>query len=176
MSKRFISFFVAFILCVSSLCVFASADGYGDNNTTVKDTLSDEVDWLESGTYKIENGFVFVDGAVTAEKFIHNFTNPSKVTVSNKAGSVTGSKAVATGDTVRYDGTEEKDEATVVIRGDVDCNGKATVTDIIKVRSHILKTSIIKLGTAEFAAADFDDNNVLSVTDITSLVAVVLNS
>lgn len=176
MTKKIVSFLIALTLCASAFCVFVSAEGYGDNTITVKDTLSDEVDWLESGTYKIENGFVFVSGSVTAERFIKNFTNPSKVTVSNKSGNITGSKTVATGDMVRYEGKDDIDEATIVIRGDVDCNGKSTVTDIIKVRSHILKTSAIKQATAEFAAADFDSNGELTVTDITSLVAVVLNS
>ena len=56
------------------------------------------------------------------------------------------------------------DEKTLIIKGDLNCDGEIGVSDIIKLRLHILETS--QLDTIGLLAADVNNDNDISVADI----------
>jgi uncharacterized repeat protein (TIGR02543 family) len=70
------------------------------------------------------------------------------------------------------DGDACKDTVTVVIRGDVSGDGKITITDMVAVKSHILKKSILT-GAAALAADTSVDENI-TITDFVQIKAHIL--
>lgn len=64
------------------------------------------------------------------------------------------------------------DEVTVVVTGDTNGDGKITVTDMIAVKSHILKKSTLTGAAAK--AADSSSDNAISITDFIQIKAHIL--
>ena len=55
------------------------------------------------------------------------------------------------------------DEATVIVKGDVNGDGKVTAADYLKIRRYCCKT--LELNDSEFLAADVDDNEIVGISD-----------
>lgn len=93
----------------------------------------------------------------------------SKIKVSDGTVAVVGkteTSTVATGDAVavyRLDGSEYQ-KFTVVIKGDASGDGKIMINDIIKLRNHLLGTSVLSGSFA--AAADVSGDGKIMINDI----------
>lgn len=115
-------------------------------------------------SYRNENGVLRgVSPDLTVTAFL------SKIKVENGNAAVvgkTGNSTVATGDTVaiyRTDGSEYQ-KFTVVIKGDASGDGKIMINDIIKLRNHLLGTSV--LSGAFAAAAEVSGDGKIMINDI----------
>ena len=115
-------------------------------------------------SYRNENGILRgVSPDLTVSAFL------SKIKVSDGTVAVVGkteTSTVATGDAVavyRLDGSEYQ-KFTVVIKGDASGDGKIMINDIIKLRNHLLGTSV--LSGAFAAAADVSGDGKIMINDI----------
>lgn len=70
------------------------------------------------------------------------------------------------------DGSTVKQTLTVVVTGDVNGDGNITITDMLAVKSHLLKKSI--LSGAQAKAADTSGDKAISITDFIQIKAHIL--
>ena len=64
-------------------------------------------------------------------------------------------------------------EVTVVVKGDTNGDGKITITDMLSVKSHLLKKQ--SLSGAVGKAADYNIDDGISITDFIGIKAYILN-
>lgn len=161
--KKFFSLLLTFVLFCCANFAFA-AENFSDNNNISSDNLNDTVKWLESDKYTITDNYVFdVMPDTLPSVFKKSFVNPEKVTVNTNS-------CIKTGDSVFYQ--DLPDEVyTVIVAGDVDCNGSVNATDIVKM------LDIMQNGAEGnvFLAADIDGNSVINVIDISIAQSIVLS-
>ena len=134
---------------------------------------------LKSPIYKIngENGILSGVAAETSvDEFISQFTNEFTISVFDANGNNVTSGTIATGYTVKLFDNEnnELDSAAIAVNGDVNCDGKVTVTDFVMVKSHLLQMSQIS-ADARFVAADLNGDGNISVTDFVLVKQLLLS-
>ena len=104
---------------------------------------------------------VFADDTFTEAEFAKLIINKEKLVFADKDGKAIG-KYVGTGATVKIDGTDVS--ATIIIMGDVDCNGEVNAKDYGLMKRHCLNTYKITgiaeeagklLGGSTIAAKDY---------------------
>lgn len=153
---------------------FVAWDGFTDGMT-----ISEDVEFvavyelveveLKSTIYKInqEKGIISsITCGMSISEFISCFDNEFEIIVSDIDGNIITQGTVATGYMVKLvdvDGNE-LDSAAVSVSGDVNCDGKITVTDFVMVKSHLLNKSELS-DDARYFAADMNGDGAISVTD-----------
>ena len=82
---------------------------------------------------------------------------------------------IATGDRVRvYDnGNEIKKECTVVVYGDINCDGRISVGDLASVKMHLLEVE--KLSDIKAVASDINRDSRISIGDLAAVKMHLLN-
>ena len=86
---------------------------------------------------------------------------------------VSGSAIVCTGMVIKLmDGSTVKDQVTVVVTGDVNGDGKLTITDMIAAKAHLLQKSTLKGAYAQ--ACDTSGDGRITITDYIQIKAHVL--
>lgn len=109
---------------------------------------------------KDKNTIVSAVNNVKASDFAKLFLcDPSKISVNGTDGAISPDSLVATGMTV----TDGIDTYTVIIKGDVDLDGKVTQNDYAAVKAH-LKADAALSGLA-LSAADTDENGMILTSD-----------
>ena len=66
----------------------------------------------------------------------------------------------------------EELEYTLIVMGDINGDGKVTITDIAKIKLHIIKKEILT-GT-KFIAADLNNDKELTITDLARIKIIFL--
>ena len=64
-------------------------------------------------------------------------------------------------------GEEVMQTLTVVVTGDVNGDGKITITDLVQINSHLLKKN--ELSGANAAAADVNADGKITITDLVQI-------
>ena len=83
----------------------------------------------------------------------------------NKDGEILGEEdTIATGTRLRAGKTLEY---TLIVSGDIDKNGKITITDLAKMKLHLIKKELLTGDSLK--AADFDGNGAVTITDLVQL-------
>mgnify|MGYP006353396357 FL=1 len=126
-----------------------------------------EVLQIQSEEYKIENEKIEkIQEKTTAEQFILNIeTNATEIIIYNKKGEVLeNDNIIATGMKVQLKFKEETKEFTIVISGDVNEDGKASILDIMMINKVRLKQKTLE--EANYAAADVTKDNKVDIKDI----------
>lgn len=124
---------------------------------------------VSSSDYTIESTYVIgVKEQTTVQSLLKQFEN-EELTVTNKNGDViTGTAFVGTGATISlYIDGVLKDSVTVIVLGDVDGSGIVDTTDYMRIRATFLDK--FALSGSEFLAADINKNDLIDLTDCTSL-------
>ena len=129
---------------------------------------------ITSPKYNVSGGILSKVGiGTTAETLLGNLSE------GRFAGVYQGTKAVAKGDLVGtgmtvkiMDGTTVKVSATVVVTGDINGDGKITITDMLAAKAHLLKKSA--LSGVYSKAADTNGDSLISITDFIQLKAHIL--
>ena len=134
---------------------------------------------LNSQTYKInsENGILSgIASGTSIDKFILGFTNEFEIAVFDANGNKKTTGDIVTGYIVKLFDNEdnELDSAVVAVNGDVNCDGKITVTDFVMIKSHLLRISQIP-EDARFVAADLNGDGNVSVTDFVMVKQLILS-
>lgn len=135
--------------------------------------------YLSTDIYKIgendiknyENGDIYITKIKAETKltdFINQLDTNGNVEVYNKKElKLTDKDIIGTGMKLIVTKDEEKIELIIAVIGDLDGNGKITITDLSEMNKALL--GIKKLEGEYKLAADFDDNNKVTVTDLSML-------
>lgn len=122
---------------------------------------------MDSGSFAIRDGFLRAIplGTSTAD-LLADLVPVDHITL--HAGTSTATDVVGTGMTVEYKiGDEVKQTLTVVVTGDVNGDGKITITDLVQINSHLLKKN--ELSGAHGAAADVNGDGKITITDLVQI-------
>ena len=105
---------------------------------------------------------------------LSNIPEKQYVKVYDKNGKeVAATAKVGTGMTVKLmDGSTVKESLTVIVTGDVNGDGNISVTDMMSIKSHLLKKST--LSGVYATAADTSGDSKLSITDFMQVKAQLL--
>jgi hypothetical protein len=128
---------------------------------------------IVSEYYKIEEGYISrVDALTTIEIFKKNITTNASVisfyTSDNKE--ITDSSTIlSTGMKVKF---ENNKMYTIIVRGDLNCDGVITLTDLSKLIAHFNEMKGFELTGNPLRAADLNSDGKITLTDISQLVVI----
>ena len=124
-----------------------------------------KIELRAASDYAVEGTLLkHVKPSTPVRSLLNQFTNKTLKVFDKEGNEISGFQQVGTGDTVNlYVGNQLIKSLTIVVRGDVDGNGKVDTTDYMRVKAAFLST--ITLTDAEEAAADVDDNGGIDTTD-----------
>lgn len=148
---------------------------YSGKTATFTVTVESPVpDKITSSVFTVENGWIRKISAGTKVSELVNGINEKqyiKVFIGTKE--VSGDKLVGTGMVVKLmDGHTVKASVIVVVTGDTNGDGKITITDMLAVKSHVLKKSTLSGEVAK--AADTSKDGGISITDFIQIKAFIL--
>lgn len=89
----------------------------------------------------------------------------SKLTGLNVTVNASDNDIVKTGQIITITSGDKTYKYTIVIKGDVDGDGKLGATDYVKIKNYIMEKSNSELSTPESLAADVDGNGAILATD-----------
>ena len=130
-----------------------------DNNSTVQQVLN--ASGIKNGTY-ITGIALGTDISVLKQK-INNAYSGATVTLMNQAGNVKNSGIIVTGDKIKIELPKETKTYEIVVYGDVNGDGKVAATDYVRIKNHIMETSILSGCYKE--AADVNKDTKVAATD-----------
>lgn len=140
--------------------------------------------YLKSAKYKIgendidiyEDGDVYLDKIepkTTFAQFRSNCETNGIMTVIDHNGNILGENdLVGTNMTIKVTKDDEEIIITAVVMGDIDGNGKVTISDWSEMNKVVLKERTLE--GAQFKAADLDDNEKITVSDSSTENQVIL--
>ena len=124
-------------------------------------------------TYSATEGIVTgVAAQTTIEAFLSQMDNSEYIRVFGiDTKEITDkTKTVTTGMKIKLmeNDTSYSAEATIVIKGDVNSDGKTNITDVVRTNFHCLGNGVTLLG-AELKAADFNGDGKVNITDVVQM-------
>lgn len=153
--KRLLSVFLMFALLVS-LCVSFSVTG----NAAELEPSADSGYTI----YRAKNLLFGVKGSTTVSAFKTTFSGQSISVVSPSGSNLMNSAYIPTGSKLNLlSGSTVIDTLTVIVSGDINCDGKVTVADTAVLKTVFKNTA--SLSEASKHAADADGNGVITSTD-----------
>ncbi len=131
-------------------------------------------DKITSNQHAVENGVCRkISLGTTVSALIANLNEKQFVEVYLGSTKVSGSAIVCTGMVIKLmDGSTVKDQVTVVVTGDVNGDGKLTITDMIAAKAHLLKKTTLQGVYAQ--ACDLNGDGKITITDFIQFKAHVL--
>ena len=129
---------------------------------------------ITSSAYSVGGGFMGKIGAgTTVTQLLNGINEKAYCKVYQGNAEVSGKTLAGTGMEVRLlDGSTVKAKVTVVVTGDTNGDGNITITDMLAVKSHLLKKST--LSGAAGKAADTSGDKAISITDFIQIKAHIL--
>ena len=126
---------------------------------------------IVSDEYKVENEYISdVTSDTTVSAFKEKVKSNKRTTFIDKNGNILEEDGVVTTDTVVK--LEDDTQYTLVVKGDVDCNGKVTINDLAKMKLHLVNME--KLEGTKLKAASMSGNSNLSINDIAKMKLMLL--
>lgn len=148
---------------------------YAGKSTSFKVTVQSRIpSSITSGTYSISGGFISKIGAgTTVSQLLNGINEKAYCKVYKGSSEVTGGTLIGTGMTINLlDGSTVKQTLTIVVTGDTNGDGNITITDMLAVKSHLLKKSTLSGAAAK--AADTSGDKAISITDFIQIKAHIL--
>lgn len=150
------------IFCfISEFEVFSGYVSTLDFNTGSTSFIKDD---LIRGTYE----------KTSLEDFLKSLNSQDGVTITDAKGKERTKGYISTGDVVTKKTDDGDKKYTVIVDGDVSCDGKLDSYDYQMLKSHVLKSYTID--KAILASADIDDTNAVNSYDYQMLKAHVLGT
>ncbi len=132
----------------------------------VKQISSDEYEITE------DNKITGVTPGTTVDEFKDNVTGSENATIKDKNGNViTSGNKIGTGATIEIPGEET---FTVIVKADINGDGEITVTDLSKVKLHIVEITLIE--EPYKTAADINGDGKITITDVSKLKQVIVGN
>ncbi len=114
----------------------------------------------------------FIEANTSKSKYSSYFNLPSGYTLQID---MKGKDVIATGSTVKImNGTKQVDQLTNIVRGDTNGDGKISALDYVKVKNHIMGSSVIPDGVYK-KGADINNDNKISALDYVQIKNVIMN-
>lgn len=129
----------------------------------------DEDLYLESEIYSIDKDYTQrISPYTTVQDFLANMKSNGEMKVYNAQGKeLTSDEYVGTGMTIVATKGSSSIQKTLVVRGDLDGNGKITITDLSTLNK--MWVGSLKVSEAREKAADIDYNGKITITDLSVL-------
>lgn len=127
---------------------------------------------IASDNYKIENKYISrVKANTKINDFKNNITSSTQYSIYDSNGNrITSDDVImTTGMRIKFN----NDEYQVVVKGDVDGNGKISITDLVKL--NLYNVHIKTPSELEKIAADINEDGKISITDLVLLKLAVVN-
>ena len=153
--------------------VYYKVQGDANHNDTQVQSLTVTIypDKITSDEYRVEEGTHIraIAAGKTVGQLWNGINEKAYVTVFNADGTVADNNALAaTGMVAKMMiNGQVIDTVTVVVTGDVNGDGKITITDMAAVKYHVLEKTL--LTGAYLAAADASNDGNISITDVTQI-------
>ncbi|MCI8309161.1 MAG: hypothetical protein HFJ57_07585 [Clostridia bacterium] len=157
---------------------FEYVDEAGNNGmaTAIVNWINKDLEIISSTKYKIENGFISgirpkvneIEGT-TVKEFKENIETKEEVVVLNKDGIKLNDNEIITTDSKLKVGEKEY---TLIVKGDIDCDGEITINDLAKIKLHYIEKILLN-GTA-LKSADMDGDSEVTINDIAILKLVLI--
>ena len=134
--------------------------------------ITDEQEMTATGPYRLADGYLrVIPVGTSAKRILATLVPRDCITIHSGDTEVTGT--VATGMTVDFaPGGALKQSAVIVVTGDVNGDGKITLTDMVRIRAHLLGRTTLK--GAYLEAADLDGNGEVTLADFVQCLSSVL--
>lgn len=148
---------------------------YGKQTTTIAVEVEKKApQTVTSDQYTVSNGQISkISTGTKASQLLGGLDDDQNVKVFSGDRELPADTVVGTGMTVKLmDGNNVVQTLTVVVTGDTNGDGKSTVTDMLAVKSHLLKKS--NLSGAPAQAADTSKDGGISITDFIQIKAAIL--
>lgn len=127
---------------------------------------------ITSPTYKAQDGFLRAIPLGTSVETVLGDLLPKNVVTIRQGDAVTNER-IATGMVVeRTLNGGVAETLTVVVTGDLNGDGKSTVTDMVQLQAQLLGRE--SLSTAAFQAADLNGDGKVTITDMVQMTSVLL--
>ena len=125
-----------------------------------------------TGRYRLVDGYLRnIPVGTKAEDILATLVPKEYITINSGGKAVSG--PVATGMTVDFaPGGKVTQTAVIVVTGDVNGDGKVTLTDMVQIRSHLLGRTTLK--GAYLQAADLNGDGKVTLTDFVQCLSAVL--
>ena len=129
---------------------------------------------ITSSVYKIENGYLSkIPLETTVDKLLAGINEREYLAVYSGNQKLSGDSVVGTGMTVKLlGGDKEIKSVTLVVTGDTNGDGKSNITDMLAVKSHLLKKTV--LSKTALLGADTSGDGAVSITDFIQIKAFIL--
>lgn len=156
--------------------VFTGWDGYTEGMTISRNVTFEaiyeakplvDITEITSSTYRIRKGYLSaIPEHTTLTKLVSRLVPSEQITI--EPGTSSGGEYAATGMKAVYQVNGKTVQTlTLVVSGDINGDGKISLTDMLQLQSHLLGKS--KLRGAGFRAADLTGDGDLSLTDMLQL-------
>lgn len=148
---------------------------YGGKSDTVTVTVKSRTpSAITSSVYYVKNETIRkISKGTTVATLLAGINERDYCKVYQDNSVISGSTVVGTGMTVKImDGTIVKASYTVIVTGDINGDGGISVTDMISVKSHLLKKTT--LSGVYATAADTNGDGSISITDFIQIKAHIL--
>ena len=148
---------------------------YGGKTASFTVTVQSRVpESITSGTYSVGGGYISKIGAgTTVLKLLNGINERAFCKVYKGNAAVSGNTPAGTGMEIHLlDGSTVKARVTVVVTGDTNGDGNITITDMLAVKSYLLKKTT--LTGAATKAADTSGDRAISITDFIQIKAHIL--
>ena len=147
-------------------------DLIGNKNTVIIEINNIEEELkITSSKYKIYEGYIINIKPETKVSVVKSDIKSNKEYEIQKTDGtkLTENDIVATGYKVKFAAGETYE---IVVNGDVSGNGKITITDVAKIKKHIINTET--LTGAYLKAGDVNGNDTITITDLAKIKKVVI--
>ena len=129
---------------------------------------------VEIEDYEVDESHLFADEKISIDDFDLNIDSAYTVIVYDCNDTVKNSGFLFTGDVVKiYLNDSLVEDYVVVIKGDVNGDGEISPLDYVKIKNHIMGTSIT--GEAYLNAADMDSNDGVEPLDYIKVKNYIMN-
>ena len=141
--------------------------------TYAEHPLAELGEMVSAGPYRLTDGYLrAIPTGTTAADILSKLTPAEYITIHRGGETVTG--VVGTGMTVDLaPNGDTLQSVTIVVTGDVNGDGAADITDMMKINSHLLQRNTLT-GAAE-QAADINGDGVVDITDFAQILSVTLH-
>lgn len=136
-------------------------------------TLTVHVKQLASDKYIIDedNTIKGVSPNTSADELKENLIGGETVTIVDKNGNEINSGDIGTGSVVK---TESGEEYTVIVKGDINGDGKVSTTDLSQLKLHVVESKILQ--DPYKSAGDINLDGKVTITDVAQLKLVIVGN
>ncbi len=159
---------------VISVIASNSENDIDSDNVEINLHINDGI--IEDGTitsdnYNIEEDIISrISPQTTVATFKGNVTANKEITIIDEEGNTLNDDGIlATGMKLKLD---ENIEYTLVITGDINKDGRISITDLAKLKLHIIEKDVLQ--DCRYLAADINGDDRVSITDLAKLKKLII--